>query len=110
MIAVLAIVLGGVVTYVERVLFLIGGRLRPPKAAERFLPLVGPAVLGAITLPGIVAPRDEISLAETLPALAAAVVSWALYRLTKQAIIGLLGGLIVWWTILAVLAALGLRD
>lgn len=109
MIAVLAILLGGVVTYVERALFLIGGRLRPPKAADRFLPLVGPAVLGAITLPGIIAPRGEIALTETLPAVVAAVATWLLYRGTKQAIVGLLGGLLLWWTILAVLAAVGLR-
>lgn len=109
MIAVLAIVLGGVVTYAERVLFLLGGRLRPPKAADRFLPLVGPAVLGAITLPGIIAPRGEIALTETLPAVVAAVATWLLYRGTRQAIVGLLGGLLLWWTILAVLAAVGLR-
>ena len=109
MLDLLAIVLSGVVTYVTRVIFLVSRKVRPPKRTLRYLPLVGPAVLGAIAVPGIIAPRDVISLTETLPALAAAVVALLLFRWTKQMVIGLLGGLLVWWGIIAVLAALGLR-
>jgi branched-subunit amino acid transport protein len=109
MLDLLAIVLGGVVTYVTRVLFLVSKKLRPPQRFVRYLPLVGPAVLGAIAVPGILAPRGEVSLVETLPAIAAAVVSWLLFRWTKQLVIGLAGGLLLWWGIVFVLSITGLR-
>jgi branched-subunit amino acid transport protein len=109
MLDLLAIVLSGLVTYVTRVIFLVSKKLRPPKRTLRYLPLVGPAVLGAIAVPGIIAPRDVISLSETLPALAAAIVAVVLFRWTKQMVVGLLGGLLVWWGILALLATVGLR-
>jgi branched-subunit amino acid transport protein len=106
----IAIVLSGIVTYTLRAVFLITRRIRPPKRAFRYLPLVGPAVLGAIAVPGILAPRGEISLVETLPAVAAAVVSWLLWRWTRQMVIGLAGGLLLWWGILALLSLWGLRT
>lgn len=106
----IAIVLGGVVTYLTRVLFLVSKKLRPPRRATRYLPLVGPAVLGAIAVRGILAPRGEISLTETLPAVAAAVLSWLLLRWTKQLVIALVGGLVLWWGIVFVLSVVGLRD
>ena len=109
MLDLLAIVLSGIVTYVTRVIFLVSKKLTPPKRTLRYLPLVGPAVLGAIAVPGIIAPRDVISLTETLPALAAAVVAFVLFRWTKQMVVGLVGGLLVWWGILALLGVLGLR-
>ena len=109
MLDLLAIVLSGVVTYVTRVIFLVSKKLTPPKRTLRYLPLVGPAVLGAIAVPGIIAPRDVVSLTETLPALAAALVAFVLFRWTKQMVVGLVGGLLVWWGILALLAAFGLR-
>lgn len=109
MLDLLAIALGGVVTYLERVVFLIGKRIRPPKRALRYLPLVGPAVLGAIAVPGLVAPRGEISLVETVPALLAATLSYLLWRWTKQMVIGLLGGLLLWWALVALLTVLGWR-
>lgn len=110
MLEMLAIVLGGVVTYLTRVLFLVSEKLRPPRRFVRYLPLVGPAVLGAIAVPGILAPRGEVSLVETLPAIAAAVVSWLLFRWTKQLVIGLVGGLALWWGIVFVLSVTGLRG
>lgn len=109
MLDLLAIILGGVVTYIERVVFLVTKRVRPPKRVLKFLPLVGPAVLGAIAVPGLLAPRGEISLVETIPALLAAVASYLLWRWTKQMVVGLLGGLILWWGIVALLTWWGLR-
>ncbi|MCS0500532.1 AzlD domain-containing protein [Protaetiibacter mangrovi] len=103
----LAIVLSGVVTYVTRVIFLISKRLRPPQRTLRYLPLVGPAVLGAIAVPGILAPREVFSLPETIPAVVAALVTFALFRWTKQIVVGLVGGLLVWWGLLWAVAALG---
>jgi branched-subunit amino acid transport protein len=105
----LAIVLGGVATYVTRVLFLVTKKVRPPQRTLRYLPLVGPAVLGAIAVPGILAPRGEVSLVETLPAVAAAVLAYFLMRWTKQLVIALVGGLVLWWGIVFVLSITGLR-
>jgi branched-subunit amino acid transport protein len=103
----LAIVLGGIVTFVTRAIFLVSRKLRPPKRLEKYLPLVGPAVLGAIAIPGILAPRGEISLVDTVPAVIAAVATWLGWRITRQIAIGLLVGLGLWWAILAVMVALG---
>ena len=110
MLDLLAIVFGGIATYVTRVLFLVSKKVRPPRRTVRYLPLVGPAVLGAIAVPGILAPRGEVSLVETLPAIVAAVLSWLLFRWTKQLVIALLGALVLWWGIVFVLSVLGLRS
>lgn len=110
MLDLLAVVLGGVVTYVTRVLFLVTKKVRPPRRSLRYLPLVGPAVLGAIAVPGIMAPRGDVSLIETLPAVVAAVLSWLLFRKTKQLVIALVGGLVLWWGIVFVLSVVGLRG
>lgn len=109
MLELLAIVLGGIVTFATRAIFLVSKRLRPPKRVERYLPLVGPAVLGAIAIPGILAPRGEISLVDTVPAVIAAIATWLGWKFTKQIAIGLLVGLGLWWAILAVMVALGVE-
>lgn len=102
-----AIVLAAVVTFVTRVVFLIDKRLRPPKRVVRYLPLIGPAVLAAIAVPGILAPRGELSWIDSVPAVIAAVVAMLLWRWSKQTWVGLLGGLVAWWGVLAILAAFG---
>jgi branched-subunit amino acid transport protein len=109
MLEILAIVLGGIVTFVTRAIFLVSRKLRPPKSVERYLPLVGPAVLGAIAIPGILAPRGEVSLVDTIPAVIAAVVTWLVWKLTKQIAAGLVAGLAVWWGILALMALVGVE-
>lgn len=106
----LAILLSGLATYVERVIFLVSKKVRPPRRALRYLPLVGPAVLGAIAVPGILAPRGEFSLVETLPAVIAAVVAWLLWRWTRQIVIGLVAGLTVWWGTIFLLVQWGLLQ
>lgn len=103
MLELVAVALGGLVTFLTRVAFLVTRKVRPPKRVERYLPLVGPAVLGAIALPGLVAPRGEISLVDTIPALVTAVVTLVIWRLTRQTAIALLVGLLLWWGILAVM-------
>jgi branched-subunit amino acid transport protein len=105
----LAVVLAGLGTYVERVIFLVTKKVRPPARSLRYLPLVGPAVLGAIAVPGIFAPSGEVSFAQTVPALVAAVVAWLLWRWTKQLVIGLVGGLAIWWGLIFVFVQLGWR-
>ncbi|MDM4763847.1 AzlD domain-containing protein [Galbitalea sp. SE-J8] len=105
----IAIVLSGVVTYLTRVVFLVDRRIRPPGRSLRYLPLVGPAVLGAIAVPGILAPLGVISFAQTAPAVVAAVVAVVLQRLTRQLVVGLVAGLLVWWGLVALLTAAGWR-
>jgi branched-subunit amino acid transport protein len=107
MLDVLAILLSGLVTYVERAIFLVTKKVRPPRRALRYLPLVGPAVLGAIAVPGILAPRGELSLTETIPAVIAAVVAGLAWKWTKQLVIGLVAGLAVWWGLIYLLVQLG---
>lgn len=109
MLDLLAILLSGLATYVERVIFLVTKRVRPPRRALRYLPLVGPAVLGAIAVPGILAPRGELSLVDTIPAVIAAVVAALLWRWTKQLVIALVGALVLWWGLVFALVQLGLR-
>ena len=67
-------------------------------------------MLGAIAIPGILAPRGDVSLVETVPAVVAAVLSWLLFRWSKQLVIGLVGGLVLWWGLVFVLSLLGLRS
>lgn len=107
MLELVAVLVSGLVTFVTRVVFLLDRRLRPPKRVVRYLPLIGPAVLAAIAVPGILAPRGELTWADTVPALVAAVVSWLLWRWSRQTWVGLLGGLVSWWGMLALLALLG---
>ena len=109
MLDLLAILLSGLATYVERVIFLVTKKVRPPRRALRYLPLVGPAVLGAIAVPGILAPRGELSLVDTVPAVIAAVAAALLWRWTKQLVIALVGALVLWWGLVFVLVQLGLR-
>ena len=109
MLDLLALLLSGLVTYVERAIFLVSKKVRPPVKALRYLPLVGPAVLGAIAVPGILAPRGELSLTETLPAVVAAVVAVVFWRWTKQLVVGLIAGLGIWWALIFVLVQLGAR-
>lgn len=109
MLDLIAILLSGLATYIERVIFLVTKRVRPPRKALRYLPLVGPAVLGAIAVPGLLAPRGEFSLVETVPAIIAAVVAALLWKWTKQLVIALVVALVVWWGLVFALVQLGLR-
>jgi branched-subunit amino acid transport protein len=96
----------GLGTYAMRAAFLVTARSEPPAAITRLLPHVGPAVLAAITLPALVAPRGEISIVETLPALLAATAAWLLWRRTASLPLALFGGLALWWPVGWALAAL----
>lgn len=110
MLDLLAILLAGLGTYVERVIFLVSKKVRPPRRALRYLPLVGPAVLGAIAVPGILAPRGEMSLVETIPAVVAALVAALVWKWTRQLVVGLVVGLAVWWGLIYALVQLGLLE
>jgi branched-subunit amino acid transport protein len=104
----IAILLGGLVTYLTRVIFLVSKKLRPPKAVKRYLPLVGPAVLGSIAIPGLIAPGGEISFAATVPSVVAGLLAWLAWRLARrQMVVGLIVGLLVWWGLFWLFGALG---
>lgn len=107
MLDLLAILLSGLVTFVERAIFLVSKKVRPPRRALRYLPLVGPAVLGAIALPGILAPRGELSVTETIPAVIAAILAGLVWKWTKQLVVGLVVGLAAWWGLIYLLVQLG---
>lgn len=105
----IALLLASLVTYLERAAFLISKRVRPPKRVMRYLPLVGPAVLGAIAVPGILAPAGVFSLVETAPAVVGSVLGALAWRFSKQVVVGLIVGLGVWWGLIFALVQLGLR-
>jgi branched-subunit amino acid transport protein len=87
----------GLGTYAMRAAFLVTAHAEPPARLARLLPHVGPAVLAAITVPALLAPRGAISLVETVPSLLAAVLAWALWRRTASLPVALFGGLALWW-------------
>jgi branched-subunit amino acid transport protein len=96
----------GIGTYLMRAAFLVTARTEPPAAVGRLLPHVGPAVLAAITVPALLAPRGTLSFAETAPAVLAAAVAWLLWRRTARLPVALFGGLGTWWLAGAALWAL----
>ncbi len=104
----LTLVVIGLGTYAMRAVFLVTAHRRPPARVTRLLPYVGPAVLAAITVPAFVAPHGAISLAETAPALLAAVVAWAAWRRLRHNLpVALFGGLAAWWAASWAVTAVG---
>lgn len=98
----LTLLIIGAGTYAMRAAFLLTAEARVPAALDRFLPYVGPAVLAAIAVPGLLAPRGVVSLEETLPAVIAAAATWLVWNRFEQLPIALLSGLGLWWIIEAV--------
>jgi|tagenome__1003787_1003787.scaffolds.fasta_scaffold20936691_2 branched-subunit amino acid transport protein len=91
----------GVGTYVLRVAFLVTADRVAPAKVTKALAYVGPAVLAAIAVPALFAPRGAISVAETVPSLVAGLAAWLLWRRTQLVAVSLLGALGVWWAALA---------
>ncbi|MFR9804557.1 AzlD domain-containing protein [Pseudonocardia sp. RS010] len=89
----LVLVAVAVGTYGMRAAFLVVARPEPPAPLARVLPHVGPAVLGAIVAPALLAPHGAITAADTVPALLAAVGAWALWRRFHSLPIALFGAL-----------------
>lgn len=85
----------GLGTYALRAAFLGTARARPPAGLARMLPHVGPAVLAAITLPALLAPRGAVTVVDTVPALLAASVAALLWRRTRSLPLALFAGLAV---------------
>ena len=93
----LILVVIGLGTYAMRAAFLVMAGHQPPARVARLLPHVGPAVLAAITLPALLAPRGQLSLVETVPALLAAAAASGLWRRTNSLPVALFGGLVMGW-------------
>jgi branched-subunit amino acid transport protein len=98
----LVLLLVGVGTYLTRALFLVTAKSEAPRALQRFLPYVAPAVLAAIAVPALLGPDGQMSVTGALPGVAAAAVSWLLWKRTQQLPVALLGGFAFWWLLLAV--------
>jgi branched-subunit amino acid transport protein len=96
----------GLGTYAMRAAFLVTARSQPPAIVARLLTHAGPAVLAAIIVPALIAPRGTVSAAESLPALAAAALAWFLWRRTARLPLALFGGMSLWWLAGATVAAL----
>jgi predicted branched-subunit amino acid permease len=93
----LTLVVIGVGTYAMRAAFLVTARRQPPALVARLLPHIGPAVLAAITLPALIAPRGSVAVADTVPALLAAAIAAVMWRRTKNLPVALFGGMALWW-------------
>ena len=101
----LIIVVIGLGTYAMRAVFLVASRTEPPPRLARLLRHVGPAVVAAIMLPGLLAPRGERSVHETVPAVLAACAACLLWARLRSLPVALFGGLLLWWAALLGLAA-----
>ena len=102
----LILVVIGLGTYAMRAAFLVTARRQPPALVARLLPHIGPAVLAAITLPALIAPRGSVSIAETVPALLGAATAAVAWRRRRNLPVALFGGLAVWWLASWALSAL----
>lgn len=91
----LVLVVIGLGTYALRAAFLVTARAQPPAPLARMLPHVGPAVLAAITLPALMAPRGSVTVTDTVPALVAAACAGLMWRRTRSLPLALFAGLAV---------------
>lgn len=101
----LVLVAIGLGTYAMRAAFLVTATREPPARLGRLLPYVGPAVLAAITVPALLAPRGEVSVVATVPSLLAGSAAWVLWRRTKSLPLALFCGLALSWLASWALAA-----
>ena len=84
----------GVVTYLTRVLFIVGMKGdRLPPFIIRWLSYVPVAVLAAIIFPMLAAPGKRLDLTYTNPYLLAGIVASAIALATKNLIITVVGGM-----------------
>ncbi|GAA2882853.1 hypothetical protein GCM10010472_46240 [Pseudonocardia halophobica] len=88
----LVLVAVGAGTYAMRAAFLVPARPAPP-AMARVLPHVGPAVLGALVAPALLAPHGAVTVAGTVPGVVAAAGAWLLWRRTRSLPVALFGAL-----------------
>lgn len=90
----LIIILGGVLTYLIRLSFIVlFGRLKIPALAQRSLRFIPPAVLSAIIFPELLVQSGQVYLStgnlRLLAGLVAALVAWR----TRSAVLTILAGM-----------------
>ncbi len=84
----------GVVTYLTRVLFIVGMKGdRLPPFVVRWLSYVPVAVLAAIIFPMLAAPEKRLDLTYTNPYLLAGIAATVIAVITKNLIITVIGGM-----------------
>jgi branched-subunit amino acid transport protein len=84
----------GVVTYLTRVLFIVGMKGdRLPPFVVRWLSYVPVAVLAAIICPMLAAPEKRLDLTYTNPYLLAGIAATVIAIITKNLIITVIGGM-----------------
>ncbi|MCU0263141.1 MAG: AzlD domain-containing protein [Candidatus Nanopelagicales bacterium] len=93
----------GLGTYAMRAAFLLRRGEAVREQETPVLQQVAPAVLAAITLPALLAPRGTVSLPDTSASLAAAAACFLIWRHTRRFPNALLAGLVTWWLALAIL-------
>ena len=93
----------GLGTFAMRAVFLVRRGKSIHERSNPMLRLIAPAVLAAIMLPALLAPRGTTSLEETGASLAAAAACYAVWRRTRGFPHALLAGLVAWWLVLALL-------
>ena len=93
----------GLGTYAMRAVFLVRRAKPVRQRSNPMLQLVAPAVLAAITLPALLAPRGTVSLPDTSASLAAAATCFLVWKHTRKLPHSLLAGLVAWWLALAIL-------
>ncbi len=93
----------GIGTYAMRAVFLLRRGRSVRERSNPMLQLVAPAVLAAIMLPALLAPRGAVSLPDTTASLAAAAACFLVWRRTRRFPHALVTGLVAWWLALALL-------
>jgi len=100
----LTVLLGGLITYAERLSLIVPlGRVTLPPVLVRGLRFVPPAVLTAIIVPELLLPRGELDFslgnARLLAGALAAVVAWW----SRNVILTVVSGMVTLWVLTALL-------
>lgn len=93
----------GLGTYAMRAVFLVRRGKPAVGRSSPMLEMVAPAVLAAIMLPALLAPRGTVSLPDTAAAMAAGAACFVVWYRTRGFPHALLAGLVAWWLLLALL-------
>lgn len=91
----------GVGTYAMRSLLLLRSAMLPT-VVQRLLPSVGPSVLAAIAVPGVLSAGESTSVGSSAAVVLAALASVVWWRRCRTFGVPLAVGLLVWWASSAV--------
>jgi branched-subunit amino acid transport protein len=98
----MAVVLTGVGTFLTRASFIVALARRPiPETLLEVLTMVAPSVLGALTLSLLLDPQGNLAVAA--PEAAALVVGGAVAYKTRNLVLMVVAGMVVYWGLRALL-------